>query len=101
MHTDNKEMGNIRINLLVKHLSLTSVDADGDTYMTCWDLDKSFHVGDWGRDRCKRNWSLPYIRLGMLRPSHEVYFLFVFIVIVSLMYSEGYNKFSAKVDIMG
>lgn len=35
------------------------VNVNGDMNLTCWDLDKSFNVEDWGRDRCKRNWSLP------------------------------------------
>jgi len=58
----------------VKHLALTSVDADGDMYMMCWDLDKIFYVGDWGRDRCKRNWSLPGVDHNSSELEHMVEF---------------------------
>jgi len=42
----------------VQQLALTSVDADWDMNMVCWDLDKGCVVEDWGRDNCKWNWSL-------------------------------------------
>ena len=40
-------------------------------------------------------------RLGMLRPSPKVDFLFIIIVIMSLMDSEGCTKFWAEVGILG
>ena len=53
MHIDNKEMGKQWDKKVVQQLALTSVDADGDMHMACWDLDKSCHVEDWGRENVR------------------------------------------------
>ena len=40
-------------------------------------------------------------RLGMVRPSHEVDFWFISLVIMYLMDSESYNKFWVEAEILG
>ena len=72
MHTNNKEMGKHWNKQVVQKLALKSIDGDGNMNLVCWDLDKSFHVEDWGRDKCKRNWSLPKVDHNSSKVEHMV-----------------------------
>lgn len=53
-------------------MTLEYVDVNGDMHMTHWNLDKSFCLEDWGRDRCKRNWSLPGVDHNSSEVEHMV-----------------------------